>query len=70
MVKFLLGSQTVILIILLFWIYFLLPAVVFVLQSLSLHCEIKIMMLSQFPLTLQLIHMPHLVLTGMVFVII
>ena len=53
---FLLGSQTVILIILLFWIYFLLLMLVFVLQWLSLHWEILIMLLSQFPLTFQLIH--------------
>ena len=51
---FLLGSQTVILIILLFWIYFLHLMLVFVLQWLCLHWEI--LMLSQFPLTFQLIH--------------
>ena len=46
---FLLGSQTVILIVLLFWIYFFLLMLVFVLQWLSLHWEILIMFLSQFP---------------------
>ena len=51
---FLLGSQ--ILIVLLFWIYFFLLTLVFVLQWLSLHWEILIMLLSQFPLTFQLIH--------------
>ena len=75
-----LGSQTVILKILLFWIYFLHLMLVFVLQWLSLHWEILIMLLSQFPWTFQLIHngMPHfiaqlmtiLVLIRMVFVII
>ena len=50
---FLFRSQTVILIILLFWIYFLLLMLVFVLQWLSLHWEIMIMLLSQFPLTFQ-----------------
>ena len=60
---FLLGSQTVILIVLLFWIYFFLLTLAFVLQWLSLHCEILIMLLCQFPLTLQLIHngMPHFI---------
>ena len=48
---FLLGSQTVILIVLLFWIYFFLLMLVFVLQWLSLHWEILIMLLSQFSLT-------------------
>ena len=77
---FLLGSQTVILIVQLFWIYFCLLTLVFVLQWLSLHYEILIMLLSQFPLTFQLIHnrMPHfiawlmtiLMLIEMVFVII
>ena len=46
---FLLGSQTVILIALLIWIYFFLLTLVFVLQWLSLHLEILIMLLSQFP---------------------
>ena len=77
---FLLGSQTVVLIVLLFWIYLFLLTLVFVLQWLSLHWEILIMLLSQFPLTFQLIHsvMPNfmaklmtiLVLIEMVFVII
>ena len=48
---FLLGSQTVILTVLLFWIYFFLLMLVFVLQWLSLHWEILIMLRSQFPLT-------------------
>ena len=50
---FLLGSQTVILIVLLFWIYFFLLTLIFVLQWLSLYWEILIMLLSQFPLTSQ-----------------
>ena len=51
---FLLGSQTVILIVLLFWIYFF---------WVSLHWEILIMLLSQFQLTFQLIHngIPHFI---------
>ena len=52
---FLLGSQTVILIVLLFWIYLFLLMILFVLQWLSLHWEILIMLLSQFPLIFQLI---------------
>ena len=48
---FLLGFQTVILIVLLFWIYLFLLTLVFVLQRLSLLWEILIMLLSQFPLT-------------------
>ena len=43
MVNFPLGSQTLILIILLFWIYFFLLLLVFVLQWLSFHWEILIM---------------------------
>ena len=75
---FQLWSQTVILTVLLFWIYFFLLTLVFVLQWLSLHCEILIM-LFQFPLTFHHIHngMPYfmallitiLVLIGMVFLI-
>ena len=53
---FLLGFQTVILIVLLFWIYFFLLTLVFVLQWLSLHWEILIMLLPQFPLTFHHIH--------------
>ena len=53
---FLLGSQTVILTVLLFWIYLFLLTLVFVLQWLSLHWEIQIMLLSQFPLTFHQIH--------------
>ena len=49
--NFLLGSQTVILIVLLFWISFFLLTLVFVLQWLSFHWEILILWLSQFPLT-------------------
>ena len=43
---FLLGSQTVILIVLLFWIYFFLLTLVFVLQWLSLLCEILVVSVS------------------------
>ena len=43
---FLLGFQTVILIVLLFWIYLFLLTLVFVLQWFSLHWEILIMLLS------------------------
>ena len=51
---FLLGSQTVILTVLLFWIYFCLLMLVFFLHWLSLHWEILIMLLfSQLPLTFQ-----------------
>ena len=53
---FLLGFQTVILIVLLFWIYFFLLTLVFVLQWLSLYWEILIMLLCQFPLTFHQIH--------------
>ena len=77
---FLLGSQTVIFIVLLFWIYFFLLMLVFALQWLSLHWEILIMLLSQFLLTFDHIDngMPHfiallvtiLVLIWTVFVII
>ena len=48
---FLLGLQTMILIVLLFWIYFCLVSIVFVLKSLSLHWEILTMLLFHFPLT-------------------
>ena len=41
------------LIVLLFWIYLFLLTILFVLQWLSLHWEILIMLLSQFPLTYQ-----------------
>ena len=44
-------SLTETLVILLFWIYFFLLTLVFVLQQLSLHWKIVIMLLSQFPLT-------------------
>ena len=60
---FLCRSQTIILIALLFWTYFFLLMLVFVLQWLSLHWEILIMLLSQFPLTFHQIHngMPHFI---------
>ena len=48
---FLLKSLTAALTVLLFWIYLYLLMLVFVLQWLSLHWEILIMLLSQFPLT-------------------
>ena len=73
---FLLGSHSV----WLFWISFFLLMLVFVPQWLSLHSEILIMFLSQFPLTFHHIHnkIPHfikllmtiLVLIGLVFMII
>ena len=47
---FLLGSQTVILTVLVFWIYFFLLMLVFPPQWLSLHWQILIMLFSQFPL--------------------
>ena len=50
---FLLGSLTVTRTDLLFWIYFFVLTVVFVLQWLTFHWEILIMLLSQFPLTFQ-----------------
>ena len=77
---FLLGSQTVILTVLLFWISFFLLTLVFVLQRISLNWEILIMLLSQFSLTFRHIYngmpsfiallMTILVLIGAVFVII
>ena len=48
-------SQTVILIVQLFWIYFFLLMLAFVLQWLSLHWE-TLMLLSQLPLTFHQIH--------------
>ena len=51
-----LESQTVILIVQLFWIYLFLQTLVLVLQWLSLHWEIVIMLLSQFPMTFYQIH--------------
>ena len=56
MVNFLLRSQTVILTLLLFWIYFFFLMLVFVLQWLFLHWKIMIMLLSQFLLTFHQIH--------------
>ena len=63
MVNFPTQIPTVILIILLFWIYLFLLTLVFALKWLSLHSKILIMLLSQFPLTLQLIHnrMPNFI---------
>ena len=55
-VTFLHRFQTVILIVLLFWIYLFLLTLVFVLQWLSFHWEILIMFLSQFPFTFHQIH--------------
>ena len=79
LLTFLLGSQTVILTDLPFWIYLFLLTLVLVLQWFSLHWEILVL-LSQFPLTSHHIHirMSHFtallmtifVLTGMIFVII
>ena len=76
----LLTSQTVVLTVLLFLTYFFLLMLVFVPQWLSLHCEILIMLLCQFPFTFHHIHngMPRfiallmtiLVLIGKVCVII
>ena len=53
---FLLGSLTVILTVLLFWIYLFLLRLVFVLQWFLLHWEILIMLLSQFSLSFYHIH--------------
>ena len=63
-VTFLLRSQTLILTVLFFRIYFFLLMLVLVLQWLSLHWEVLIMLLSQFPLTFHQIHngMPYLTL--------
>ena len=76
---FLLGSLIVTLTVLPFWIYLYLLTPLFVLQWLSLHWEILIMLLSQFPLTLHQTQnrmsrfivqlMTILMLTGMVFMI-
>ena len=61
---FLLGSLTVILTVLLFWIYFYLLMLVLILQWLSLHWEILITLLSQFPLTFHQTQnsMPHFII--------
>ena len=79
LLTFLLGSQTVILTDLPFWIYLFLLILVLLLQWFSLHWEI-LMLLSQFPLTFHHIHirMSHFttllmtifVLIGMIFMII
>ena len=53
---FLLRYQTVILTVLLFWIYFFLLMLVLVLQWLSLHLEILIKFSSQIPLTFHHFH--------------
>ena len=50
---FLLGSKTVTLTVLLFWIYLFLLTLVFLLQWLSFQWGILIILLSQFPLTSQ-----------------
>ena len=49
---FLVGSQAVILTVLLFWISFFLLTLLFILQWLSLHLEILVILLSQFLLSL------------------
>ena len=63
MVPRLLGSQAVILTVLLFWICFFLLMLVVVLQWLSLHWEILIMVLSKFPSTFHQIlnRMPYFI---------
>ena len=48
-----LGSSTVTLTVLLFWIYLFLLMLVFVLQWLAVHWEILIMLLSQLPFSFQ-----------------
>ena len=53
---FLLGSQAVILVVLLFWIYIFLLMLLFVLQWLSLHWEILITLLAHFWSTIHQIH--------------
>ena len=60
---FLLRSQAVIFTVLVFWISFFLLTLVFILQWLSLHWEILIILLSQFPLTFHHIHnrMHHII---------
>ena len=50
---FVLGSLTVTITVLLFWIYLVLLMLAFVLQRLSLHWEILIILLSKFPLIFQ-----------------
>ena len=50
------GFLTVILTVLLFWVFFFLMVLVLVLQWLSLHWKILIMMLSQFPFTFHHVH--------------
>ena len=77
---FLFRSKTVMLTVLLFWIYLFLLMLLFVLQWLFLHWEILIMLLSQFPLAFHHMHngmsrfiallMNILVLTGTIFMII
>ena len=56
MVNFVTWIPTVNCPVLLFWIYLFLLMLVFVLQWLSLHWEIQIMFLSQFPLIFHQIH--------------
>ena len=75
----LLASQIMVLTVLLFWFFLFLLMLVFVLQWLSLHWEILILFLSQFPLTFHHIHngtprfmallMTVLLLIGTVYVI-
>ena len=69
---FLPESQTVILTVLLVWIYLFLLMLVFFLQWLSLHWEILIMLLSQLPLNFHHIHhnrMPNFIALLMAIVI-
>ena len=63
LLTFLLRSKTVILTVLLFWIYLFLLMLAFALQRLSLHWEILNMLFSQFPLIFHHIHnrIPHFI---------
>ena len=63
MINFPTRSLSLILTVLLFWIYLFLLMLVFVLQWLSHRWEILIMLLTQFPLTFPQIHkgMPHFI---------
>ena len=63
MVNFLLGSLTVTLTVPLFWIYFFFLRLVFVLEWFSLHWEILIILLTQFPLIFHQTQnrMPHFI---------
>ena len=66
------SHRTVTLTVWLFWIYLFLLMLVFVLQWLSLHWEILIMLLSQFPLTFHQIHngMPRFIAWLMTIIIV